>query len=94
VGRDWRIAFTSASLSGLTAAARAGIGLMPHSGRLLPPGLESVAARDDLPALPEIQFAVICAQASSPAIAALVATIMKWAASNGRLGVAGVSPTR
>ena len=93
-GRDWRIAFTSASLSGLTAAARAGIGLMPHSGRLLPQGLEVVGARDDLPALPQIEFAVICTQASNPAIAALVATIMKWSASNGRLGIAGVTPTR
>jgi DNA-binding transcriptional LysR family regulator len=86
-GRRWRVAFTSASLAGLTAAARAGIGLMPHSARLLPPGLATVAARDGLPALPEIQFEVITAGGSNPAVEALVATILKWAASNGRLGV-------
>jgi DNA-binding transcriptional LysR family regulator len=87
-GRRWRIAFTSASMAGLTAAARAGVGLMPHSARLLPPGLAIVGARDGLPALPEIQFAVISGAGSNPAIEALVATILKWAASNGRLGVA------
>lgn len=87
-GRRWRVAFTSASLVGLTAAARAGIGLMPHSARLLPPGLAIIGARDGLPALPEIQFEVISAGGSNPAIEALVATILKWAASNGRLGVA------
>jgi hypothetical protein len=41
-----------------------------------------------LPPLPQIQFAVISAGGSNPAIEALVATILKWAASNGRLGVA------
>lgn len=87
-GRRWRVAFTSASLAGLTAAARAGIGLMPHSARLMPPGLAPVASRDGLPPLPQIQFAVISAGGSNPAIEALVATILKWAASNGRLGVA------
>jgi len=83
--RSWRVAFTSASLAGLTAAARAGIGLMPHSARLLPPGLEVVGARDELPALPKIQFAVIFARESNPAIEVLAATILKWAASSGRL---------
>ena len=86
-GRLWRIAFTSASLAGLTAAARAGIGLMPHSGRLLPSGLAAVGARDGLPALPDIQFAVICGGGANPAVEALVATIRKWAASHDRLGV-------
>jgi DNA-binding transcriptional LysR family regulator len=87
-GCRWRIAFTSASLAGLTAAARAGIGLMPHSARLLPPGLATVGAREELPALPEIEFAVISAGGSNPAVEALVATIVNWVASSGRLGVA------
>jgi DNA-binding transcriptional LysR family regulator len=86
--RRWRVLFTSASLAGLTAAARAGIGLMPHSLRLLPPGLAVLGTRDGLPPLPEIQFEVISAGGSNPAIEALSTTILKWAASNGRLGVA------
>jgi DNA-binding transcriptional LysR family regulator len=87
-GRNWRVAFTSGSLAGLTAAARAGIGLMPHSGRLLPPGLAIVGAREDLPVLPEIQFLVIYSGGTNPANEALAATILRWATSNGRLGVA------
>jgi DNA-binding transcriptional LysR family regulator len=38
-GRPWRIACTSGSLNGLIAAARAGLGVMAHSRRLIPPGL-------------------------------------------------------
>jgi hypothetical protein len=49
---------------------------------LLPPGLSIVGARDDLPSLPQIQFAVIFPGGSNPAVEALVATIVKWAASN------------
>lgn len=86
--RPWRVAFTSASLAGLTAAARSGIGLMPHSARLLPPGLAIFGAGDGLPPLPEIQFEVVSAGGSNPTLEALVTTILRWAASNGRLGVA------
>jgi DNA-binding transcriptional LysR family regulator len=82
-GQHWRVTFTSASLSGLSAAARAGIGLLPHSVRLMPPGLAVVAARDRLPKLPDIQFAVISPERPTPAIEALSATIMRWASSRG-----------
>ena len=58
-GRDWRVAFTSASLTGLTAAARAGIGVIPHSGRLMPAGLAAVAHEPGLPLLPGMEFVVI-----------------------------------
>jgi DNA-binding transcriptional LysR family regulator len=78
-GRHWRVVFTSANISGLSAAARAGIGLLPHSVRLMPPGLVVVAPRDGLPKLPEIQFVVIGPDHPSPAIEALAATIMNWA---------------
>lgn len=82
-GQHWRVAFTSVSISGLSAAARAGIGLLPHSVRLMPPGLAVVAARDRLPKLPDIQFAVLSPERPTPAIEALSATIMRWAASRG-----------
>jgi len=87
-GRRWRVAFTSASLAGLTAAARAGVGLMPHSARLLPPGLKIFGARDGVPVLPLIQFEVIAAGGTNSAIDALAATILKWAASGSRLVIA------
>lgn len=79
VGRLWRVAFTSANVSGLSAAARAGIGVLPHSARLMPPGLTILSPRPGLPKLPDIQFAVITPDRPGPAIEALAATIMNWA---------------
>ncbi len=78
-GRLWRVAFTSANVSGLSAAARAGIGVLPHSTRLMPPGLTILSPRQGLPKLPDIQFAVIAPDGPSPAVQALAATIMNWA---------------
>jgi len=79
-GRSWRIAFTSGSLSGLTAAARAGIGLMPHSVKLLPPGLTALAATAGLPQLPDLEFAVVGPGGQHPVAEALTAAILNWAA--------------
>lgn len=79
-GRSWRVAFTSASLSGLSAAARAGIGIMPHSARLIPPGLSVIQAGSTLPALPEIEFVVIGPGPGNPAADGLIATMLQWAA--------------
>lgn len=78
--RAWRIAFTSASLSGLSAAARAGIGVMPHSARLIPPGLSVIAPSAHLPPLPEMEFAILSAGANRPVAEMLTATILQWAA--------------
>lgn len=78
-GRPWRIAFTSASVSGLSAAARAGIGLLPHSVRLMPPGLAIVPPREALPRLPDIQFAILSPDHPGPAVEALATTIISWA---------------
>ena len=79
-GRSWRIAFTSGSLSGLSAAARAGIGLMPHSVKLLPPGLAVLAATPELPPLPDVEFAVVSPGGQNPAAEALQSAILNWAA--------------
>ncbi|MCB8879567.1 LysR family transcriptional regulator [Acidisoma cellulosilytica] len=60
-GRSWRIACTSGSLNGLYAAAEAGLGLIPHSGRLRPTGLAVLSPSPTLvlPDLGEIEFVVI-----------------------------------
>jgi DNA-binding transcriptional LysR family regulator len=79
-GRAWRVAFTSGSLSGLSAAARAGIGLMPHSAKLLPPGLSVLPATPGLPALPDIEFVIIGPGGQHPAADALTTAITTWAA--------------
>jgi DNA-binding transcriptional LysR family regulator len=83
-GVPWRVAFTSASVSGLSAAARAGIGLLPHSVRLMPAGLTVVPPQDGLPKLPDIRFAVLRPDHPGPAVEALTTTIMNWAGSHGR----------
>jgi DNA-binding transcriptional LysR family regulator len=58
-GRDWRVACTSGSLSGICAAARAGLGVAPHSARLIPPDLVALPSSRYLPELAEIEFVVI-----------------------------------
>jgi DNA-binding transcriptional LysR family regulator len=58
-GRSWRTACTSGSLTGLHAAAYAGLGIAPHSARLKPPGLESLPPSRSLPELGEVEFVVI-----------------------------------
>lgn len=58
-GRAWRIASTSGSLSGLCAAVYAGLGVMPHSRRLMPSGLFEVPAVSHLPELGEIEFVAV-----------------------------------
>ncbi|MEU2432773.1 LysR substrate-binding domain-containing protein [Streptomyces sp. NPDC007861] len=58
-GRPWRIVCTSASLSGLVAAARAGLGVMAHSRGLIPPGLAPVPPRAGLPELGDVDFVLL-----------------------------------
>lgn len=77
--RDWRVAFTSTSLSGLSAAARAGVGVMPHSARLIPPGLAVLPSGAGLPGLPELEFVVIGPEGSQPVADMLTAAILQWA---------------
>ena len=78
--RPWRIAFTSGSLSALSAAARAGIGLMPHSVRLAPPGLVMAQPGPSLPHLPEVEFVIIGPGRGNPVAEALTAVILQWSA--------------
>jgi DNA-binding transcriptional LysR family regulator len=78
--RDWRIAFTSGSLSALSAAARAGLGLMPHSVRLLPKGLAVIPPGPGLPPLPETEFVIVGPGGRDPVAEALTAAILQWGA--------------
>ncbi|MFF1281328.1 LysR substrate-binding domain-containing protein [Streptomyces sp. NPDC058299] len=58
-GRPWRIVCTSGSLNGLIAAARAGLGVMAHSRRLIPPGLFRLPERSGLPELGKVDFVLV-----------------------------------
>ena len=56
--RAWRIVCTCSSLAGLTAAARAGMGLLVQPRSMAPSGLKEVPAAD-LPALPDAEFVLL-----------------------------------
>jgi DNA-binding transcriptional LysR family regulator len=77
--RAWRIAFTSGSLSALTAAARAGLGLLPHSAKLMPQGLAVIASGQGLPRLPDIEVVILGPSGKNPVSEALTAVILQWA---------------
>ena len=80
-GRSWRLAFTSGSLSALSAAALAGVGIIPHSARLIPPGLGVLANKGNLPELGELDFVVVGPGGHHPVSEALIAAILQWSAS-------------
>jgi DNA-binding transcriptional LysR family regulator len=84
--RPWRIAFTSASLTGLSAAARAGLGLMPHSTRLMPAGLAVIAPGPSLPRLPEIEFVIVGPTGRQSAAEVLRSEMLRWAVSGRTAG--------
>lgn len=65
----WRLACSSGSLSGLRAAALAGLGFAAHAARLIPPGLVPVPAGAGLPALGRTEFVVIGPGGHHPAAA-------------------------
>jgi DNA-binding transcriptional LysR family regulator len=82
-GRAWRIVCSSGSLSGLRAAALAGLGVTVHAQGLMPEGLVEMSAAFRLPAPGDVDFVVLGAtrQQRGPA-AELSAAIL---ANGGRL---------
>jgi len=77
VGLTWRIACTSGSLSGLRAAALAGLGVGVHARSLIPDGLFEVPGSYRLPDLADVEFVVRTAPSASRGPAkALAAAIM------------------
>ena len=71
VGRAWRIVCSSGSLSGLRAAALAGLGVTVHARGLMPEGLSEMPAASRLPDLGDVEFVVLGAarQERGPAAA-------------------------
>ena len=60
--RTWRVVCTSGSLSGLRAAALAGLGITLHARSLIPDGLTETPATLRLPDAGEVEFVVDHAQ--------------------------------
>src|ERR1700733_15317119 len=59
IGRSWRIVCSSGSLSGLRAAALAGLGVTVHARGLMPEGLTEMPAAYRLPDLGDVEFVVL-----------------------------------
>ncbi len=78
-GRAWKVACTSSSVNGLRAAAQAGLGYLPHSQRLLPPGLSVVPASAELPALGDIAFVVLARERPGEPAQALAEALLQGA---------------
>jgi DNA-binding transcriptional LysR family regulator len=77
-GRTWRIVCTSASLTGLLAAAEAGLGITAQARSVIARGLVELPPELGLPDLGEIEFTMLGAErpATTPvgALAALLTT--------------------
>ena len=88
-GRTWRVACTSGSLSGIYAATRAGLGVAPHSGMLVPPGLTSIAPSKHLPELSEIDFVVIGPKTRDKVAEAVIDAILQFRPAREKSAFAG-----
>ncbi|MFP5021280.1 LysR family transcriptional regulator [Pseudonocardia phyllosphaerae] len=74
-GRAWRMACTSGSLSGLRAAALAGLGVLAHAGTLVPDGLEPLPPRAGLPELGPVDVVLLRGRRASEPAEALARSI-------------------
>ena len=72
-GRRWRLACTSGSLSGLLAAAEAGLGVTLQARQVLRPGLAEAPRSARLPPVPTLDFVVFGRAARLHGPAALLA---------------------
>ncbi|MCG5242436.1 LysR substrate-binding domain-containing protein [Azospirillum doebereinerae] len=58
IGRPWRVVYTSASVMGVQAAVRAGLGVAVLSESSVPDGARRLGAEDGLPDLGEVEMAI------------------------------------
>ncbi len=76
-GIAWRIVCTCGSLSGLTAAARAGMGVLIQPRSMVPDGLRELAP-DQLPALEDVEFVLVTRKgADAKLVEVLTAQVLK-----------------
>lgn len=74
----WEIVYTSPSLTGVRAAALAGLAITPLPASAVIAGLRILGAEESLPPLPELEFAIYETR-SNKAAAALAATLLALA---------------
>ncbi|MDO1581967.1 LysR family transcriptional regulator [Rhizobium oryzicola] len=71
----WRIVCTCGSLSGLTAAARAGMGVLVQPRSMAPSGLREIPA-DRLPALEDVEFVLVPRRGADAALLAALSDLI------------------
>lgn len=74
--RPWRLAFTSPSLSGLWAAAAAGLGITVRTALGLPASLAALGRSSGLPKLPQIGLSLYTAEPDPPQAVARLRDIL------------------
>jgi DNA-binding transcriptional LysR family regulator len=74
--RPWRLTFSSPSLSGLWAAAAAGLGVTIRTALSLPAPLAALGKSSGLPKLPQTTLSLFTAQAEPPPAVALLREIL------------------
>ncbi len=67
-GRPWRIAYSSPSLSGLRAAAEAGLGVTVRTALFQDSAGGALSPISDLPRLPNVVYALYYSSSSNPAL--------------------------
>ncbi|WP_105400174.1 LysR family transcriptional regulator [Neorhizobium sp. T7_12] len=71
----WRIVCTCGSLSGLTAAARAGMGLLVQPRSMAPAGLKEIPA-DRLPVLEDVEFVLVPRRGADAALVEALSSLI------------------
>jgi DNA-binding transcriptional LysR family regulator len=75
----WEIVYTSPSLTGVRAAALAGLAITPLPASALIAGLRILGAEEGLPRLPDLEFAIYEKARPDKAAAALAAVLLTLA---------------
>src|SRR6202008_611634 len=72
----WEIVYTSPSLTGVRAAALAGLAITPLPASAIVAGLRVLGVESGLPALPDLEFAIFERKRPDAAAAALTAVLV------------------
>jgi DNA-binding transcriptional LysR family regulator len=80
----WEIVYTSPSLTGVRAAALAGLAVTPLPASAVVAGLRILGAEEGLPRLPDLEFAIYEKARPEKAAAALAAALLALARSPSR----------
>jgi DNA-binding transcriptional LysR family regulator len=75
-GIEWRIVYSSPSLSGLRAAVKAGLGITVRTVNFIENGLNRLGSEEGLPALPDVAFSLYDNLATETPVVAMLRRII------------------